>query len=162
MADRAAIMDRGRVLQVAPPADLYERPATRFVATFVGESNLLRGRLAAGDGGLRLETDGGAHPVDEAAARARGLGVGDSAALAIRPERVSIAAGAGARMAAVTEVVYLGSNRRYTVRLDGGPELAVRVQAGQAGDDLAGGDRVGVGWRAEHAVLVVDDAEAQP
>jgi putrescine transport system ATP-binding protein len=160
MADRAAIMDRGHVLQVAPPAELYERPATRFVATFVGESNLLRGRLMPADGGLRLEAAGRDYVVDPADADARGLRVGDRAALAIRPERVTISAAGETRgTAEITEVVYLGSNRRYLARLVDGPEVAVRVQAGQRGDDLAVGDRVALSWRPEHAVLVVDDGE---
>ncbi|HSK92849.1 MAG TPA: ABC transporter ATP-binding protein [Candidatus Angelobacter sp.] len=158
MADRAAIMDRGRVLQLAAPDELYERPATRFVATFVGESNLLRGRLAAGDGGLRLETSGRALAVDPAAAEARGLSAGDTAALAIRPERIGFVADGG-EPAEVSEVAYLGSNRRYAVDLADGTSLVVRVQAGSPGDDLVVGDRVRVAWRPEHAVLVVDDAK---
>lgn len=161
MADRAAIMDRGRVLQLAPPAELYERPATRFVASFIGESNLVPGHVSFAHGTARLETAGGrAFALDREMAEARGLGEGDRAALAIRPERVEIAA-AGTTTgepAEILEVVYLGSNRRYLARLVDGPELIVRVQAGQPGDDLAPGDRLRLHWRIEHAVVVVDDA----
>jgi spermidine/putrescine ABC transporter ATP-binding subunit len=161
MADRAAIMDRGHVLQVGPPGELYERPRTRFVATFVGESNLLAGRVASGDGGPHLDVDGRAYRVDATALEATGLQVGDRAALAIRPERVEILPpeSAAGEPAEVVEVVYLGSNRRYVARIAGGPTVLVRVQAGQAGDALQIGDRVRLGWADEHAVLVVDDSE---
>ena len=161
MADRAAIMDRGHVLQVGAPGELYERPTTRFVATFVGESNLLRGRIVTGDGGPSLDTGTRSHTLDAAALEAAGLGHGDRAALAIRPERVAILAdgAAGGHAAEITEVVYLGSNRRYVARMDDGTILLARVQAGQPGDGLRIGDRVRLGWRDEHAVLVVDDGE---
>jgi len=163
MADRAAIMDGGHVLQVGAPGELYERPTTRFVATFVGESNLLSGRIATGDGGPRLDAGDRAYPLDASAVDAAGLRDGDRAALAIRPERIEILPGdvAGGHPAEVTEVVYLGSNRRYVARADGGPTLLVRVQAGQAGDGLRVGDRVRLGWNDEHAVLVVDDRGAE-
>jgi spermidine/putrescine ABC transporter ATP-binding subunit len=161
MADRAAIMDRGHVLQVGPPGELYERPRTRFVATFVGESNLLSGRIVGGDGGPHLDVGGRTYPVDHRDVEAAGLTDGGRAAIAIRPERIEIlplddATGAPAE---ITEVVYLGSNRRYVARIVDGPTLLVRVQAGQAGDDLRSGDRVRLAWRDEHAVLVVDDSE---
>jgi spermidine/putrescine ABC transporter ATP-binding subunit len=160
MADRAAIMDHGRVLQLASPAELYERPATRFVATFIGESNLVPGRVSLGDGGARLDAGGRAFDLDARTVEARGLRDGDRAALAIRPERVAVvSADAPAGEAAeIVEVVYLGSNRRYVARLVDGPDLVVRVQAGQPGDDLAVGDRVRLQWRTEHAVVVIDDA----
>ena len=164
MADRAAIMDRGRVLQLDAPAELYERPATRFVASFIGESNLVPGRISFGEAGARLEASGRAFALDAGTVRSRGLRDGDRAAIAIRPERVGIAAPDAeiGEPAEVAEVVYLGSNRRYTVRLAGGPELVVRVQAGQPGDDLVPGDRVRVHWPTEHAVVVVDDTTEEP
>jgi len=159
MADRAAIMDRGHVLQLGAPGELYERPTTRFVATFVGESNLLSGRIASGDAGPSLDTGTRSHALDAGAVEAAGLGQGDRAALAIRPERVEILAedAAGGHAAEIAEVVYLGSNRRYVARMDDGTTLLARVQAGQPGDGLSVGDRVRLGWRDEHAVLVVDD-----
>jgi len=163
MADRAAIMDRGRVLQVGSPGELYERPSTRFVATFVGESNLLAGRIAVDDGRPYLEVGGRAYPLDPASVAGAGLAAGSRAALAIRPERVEILPRdtADGEAAEITEVVYLGSNRRYGAQLADGPSLIVRVQAGQAGDDLRIGDRVGLRWRDEHAVLVVDQGEQE-
>jgi spermidine/putrescine ABC transporter ATP-binding subunit len=161
MADRAAIMDHGRVLQLASPAELYERPATRFVASFVGESNLVPGRLTVSDGRARLEADGRAFVLDAGTVAQRGLRDGDRAAVAIRPERIEVAPADAAigEPAEIAEVVYLGSNRRYLARLVDGPELTVRVQAGQPGDDLAPGDRVRLHWRPEHAVVVIDDVE---
>ena len=57
MADRIAVMDRGRLIEVAPPGELYERPRTRFVAEFVGDINIVEGQVAAGeDGGWQIKT----------------------------------------------------------------------------------------------------------
>ena len=161
MADRAAIMDRGHVLQVGAPGELYERPATRFVATFVGETNLIGGRIAGGEGGPRLDTGERAHPLSPAAVAAAGLRDGDRAAIAIRPERIELLpdGAQGGHAAEITDVVYLGSSRRYLATVEDGPGLLLRVQAGQPGDALRIGDRVRLGWRDEHAVLVVDDVE---
>jgi spermidine/putrescine ABC transporter ATP-binding subunit len=161
MADRAAIMDRGHVLQVGAPGELYERPATRFVATFVGETNLLSGRIASGEGGPRLDTGARAYPLRGAAVAAAGLREGDRAAIAIRPERIELLpeGAEGGRTAEISDVVYLGSNRRYLATDEDGFVLLLRVQAGQPGDALRIGDRIRLGWRDEHAVLVVDDVE---
>ena len=89
MADRIAVMDRGRLVQVATPGDLYEQPQTRFVAEFVGDINLLEGRVAGGEGGFWQIASPLApapltvHDPDEA------LETGQAVAVAVRPEKMT-------------------------------------------------------------------------
>jgi putative spermidine/putrescine transport system ATP-binding protein len=111
MSDRMAVFNEGRVEQVGTPADVYERPATGFVAGFVGVSNVLEG--------------------DPAKAV-----TGDPTAFTIRPEKIHMEQDPGgpvdARHCAATgvvkKVVYLGALTRYTVALDSGGELVVMQQ----------------------------------
>jgi len=110
MSDRLAVFDQGKVEQVGSPAEVYERPATAFVAGFIGVSNVLQG---------------------EAAERI----TGDEHAFTIRPEKISIVpidAEVGASQCTATgrvrEVVYLGAITRYIVELDVGGELVVMQQ----------------------------------
>lgn len=113
-ADRMAVLDGGRVLQVGTPTELYDRPANRFVAAFLGAANLIDGTVSDGvfrAGALALPmTDG------EAAG---------SATLAIRPQgiRVNRDAVAGAPAALVLRTEFLGGHIRYTLELDGGLRL---------------------------------------
>ncbi len=110
MSDRLAVFDHGRVEQVGTPAEVYEQPATGFVAGFVGISNVLAGQAAA-------------------------TITGSDRAFTVRPEKIHMvepdAPVAPDRCSAtghVTEVVYLGSTTRYTVALDAGGELVVAQQ----------------------------------
>ena len=84
-ADRIAVMNRGRVVQVGAPADLYHRPATSFVADFIGETNLLDGRVVSReDGRITVETLAG--PIVAAATGT----VADRVKLSIRPEQIRL------------------------------------------------------------------------
>ena len=111
MSDRLAVFNRGRVEQVGAPSEVYEDPATGFVAGFVGVSNVLEG------------------PAAEAA-------TGDARAVTIRPEKIHLELEPGgsldqdhcAATGTVTKVVYLGAVTRYTVTLDQGGELVVMQQ----------------------------------
>jgi spermidine/putrescine ABC transporter ATP-binding subunit len=156
MSDRIVVMRHGRVVQLGPPEDLYERPIDRFVADFIGQSNFLEVTVrSVQDGIATAVTDDGLDVslVGEAGAE------GTRVTLALRPERVRLApAGASTRAAAVPdptapqwwagvieEVVYIGATRKYQVRLRG----QVLVAQQQAGADVAGlraGERVTVGW----------------
>jgi len=89
MADRIALLDRGRLVQLDTPRGLYERPATRFVAGFIGTMNFLEGRVAALGDGLAVVEVPGCGPLRGTAASA--LAADDAAVLAVRPERVRLA-----------------------------------------------------------------------
>jgi ABC-type Fe3+/spermidine/putrescine transport system ATPase subunit len=123
LSDRIAVMHAGRVQQLGTPRDIYERPATRFVAEFIGASTRLRGRATAGDrvtlaGGEALRVLG-----------VPGLRAGEPVELAIRPERIRLGGGAGENVldARVTGVVYQGLQTELTVEIGGGQRLLVFV-----------------------------------
>jgi putative spermidine/putrescine transport system ATP-binding protein len=139
MSDRLAVFNRGRIEQVGTPSELYERPATAFVAGFVGTSNLLRG------------------PVAEALLGVSGL-------FTVRPEKIRIAdrgaAVADDEVAAdgtIATVVYLGPDTRYIVALDAGSELVVTQQNLQESSRevlAARGRPVRLVWKRQHALRV--------
>jgi iron(III) transport system ATP-binding protein len=119
LSDRVAVMREGRVLQIGAPRDLYERPATRFVADFVGTNNLIPGTVKGQDGAVLL-VDTALGPL-----RARaggGVSAGQACVLAIRPENVEVGPGAGDGNRIVGRVgltAYLGNTLRYDVEAGG-------------------------------------------
>ena len=129
MSDRLAVFNRGRIEQIGAPGDIYEHPATAFVAGFVGVSNLCEGELAQ-----RLS--GAAQP------------------FAIRPEKIAVSAPSGTVAhghirvpGRVASLSYLGATTRYSVALDGGGELTViRQNTGNGGNELAVGEAVALSW----------------
>jgi len=129
MSDRLAVFNRGRIEQVGVPAEIYEHPATAFVADFVGVSNVCSGEFAQ-----RL--------------------AGSAQAFAIRPEKISLTAAGelvpdGWLSAAgqVRTITYHGATTRYAVTVDGGGELAVMRQNSSDGRAAAAiGDAVRVSW----------------
>jgi spermidine/putrescine ABC transporter ATP-binding subunit len=123
LSDRIAVMSAGRIEQVGPPGEVYARPATRFVADFVGESNLLDGTARGGS----AEVPGlGAVALDGAA-----RGEAGPVTLLLRPEALRIgAAAAGLPNRAtgrVLETVFLGVSVKLRLRLEGGLELLARL-----------------------------------
>jgi spermidine/putrescine ABC transporter ATP-binding subunit len=129
MSDRIAVMRDGRIEQIGRPADIYERPASRFVASFIGATNIVAGKVASApdrDGNARLDT-----PAGPALARLpAGLGVGSVVTITLRPERLKLlardAAVAGNSWPVKIErVVYLGSRLELRVRLADGSEAIV-------------------------------------
>lgn len=160
MADRIAVMDGGRVLQVGTPAEIYEHPADRFVADFIGETNFIEGTLAGRDGdvGVLKLADG---RTLRASLDGHAINVGEHATLSVRPERVRLEPGhkdaaEGGRTqltATVAEVHYLGTDTRYTL-LSGSAALTVRQQNEGRGAVFGVGDEVTASWRTEGASLV--------
>jgi spermidine/putrescine transport system ATP-binding protein len=151
MADSIAVMNAGRIEQLGTPDDLYERPATSFVARFLGASNLLRGR-AEGDGAVRLE-DGRVLRAPAAAGRSGPVAVG------IRPEKIRLGPGEdNALTGEVRERAYIGVSTQYIVDTAYGP-ITVYVQNTdpQAGA-VQPGDQVTLSWSPE-ATFVVDSEE---
>ncbi len=165
MADRIAVMSEGNVLQVGAPDDIYERPTSRFVADFIGETNFLVGRVAAHDGSLAaVELPGGTRLWG--ALRDEDLAVGDAAALAVRPEKLSLSTEGDAETHAQTGETrvhglvraahYLGTDARYEVDVDGGLRLVVRSQNQRHGFGgmLPVGTPVLLTWRTEHGSVL--------
>ena len=130
MSDRVAVMHRGRVLQVDAPQALYERPANRFVAGFIGESNLLEARVGAV---ADRQTEVSVGSLRLALAPEARRPVGSTVTLSIRPEKILVQRGpAGAQgnvwQGTVEEAVYLGTDTRYRVRVADNLSLVVQEQ----------------------------------
>jgi spermidine/putrescine ABC transporter ATP-binding subunit len=152
MSDRIAVFNKGRVEQVGTPEELYERPATRFVAGFIGETNFLSGRaLAVDDTMCQVEVMG-----MKLLAAARGaIAPGDAVDVAIRPERIRISAattGGVGFTGDLVEIIYLGNARKYVVRLPSGQECAALQDANSAETSgLHRGAQAVLSWAVEHA-----------
>ena len=154
IADRIAVMNQGRLEQAGTPADIYHHPATRFVADFIGTSNLIEGRVVSAQrGSVVFEGDSGAvfQAVGDASAGLRG-------ALCIRPEKIDLVAAdaADARPATVTRAVRIGGLMEYAIVLADGTELIVQEQLRHGVAAHAPGETVGVVLRPEHARVLAD------
>jgi len=127
MSDRIAVMNDGMVLQVGTPVEVYERPATRFVADFIGETNFLPAQVALREGdGLWLTLEGGRLLARQPA---EALQQGQAVTLALRPEKIDLApSNAGGLGGVVQEVVYIGADTRFVVRLASGAQVVARLQ----------------------------------
>jgi putative spermidine/putrescine transport system ATP-binding protein len=142
MSDRIAVFRQGRLEQVGTPAEIYERPATSFVASFVGTSNLLGGEAAR----RVLGTDG-THSI-----RPEKIRVLKESAIADEP-------GHATATGTVAEVVYLGDSTRFLVDLDAGGRLtALQQNLETSAEDVAAfrGARVRLAWHRRHTVPVPD------
>jgi putative spermidine/putrescine transport system ATP-binding protein len=130
MSDRVAVMNRGRIEQIGSPDDLYEHPANRFVADFLGESNFLEGHVAAADGGRYLMRTKAGNQFWGTSLTL--LQVGQPIAAAVRPEKITLrdepASGANTCCGAIAEVIYVGDATRYRIRLNAGTELTAKLQ----------------------------------
>ncbi|GAA3776942.1 ABC transporter ATP-binding protein [Streptomyces chiangmaiensis] len=143
MSDRIAVFNQGRIEQVGAPAEIYERPATAFVASFVGTSNLLQGEAAE-----RVTGTAGTYSI-----RPEKIRVLKESAIADEPEH-STATGT------VAEVVYVGDVTRFLVDLDAGGRLtALQQNLETSSEDVAAyrGARVRLQWHSRHAVQVPAD-----
>ena len=161
MSDRIVILDRGRILQSAPPSELYERPATEFVARFLGKSNFLRGRITrvAGEAAdLHCAALTSAVSIGQQDVPA----IGANAVAALRPEKIKLhqTAAPGGTCSVegqVVDITYLGSVIDVTLALLDGMTLAATVPAGSI--TFAEGDTLVASWAADAAILVAPDAE---
>jgi spermidine/putrescine transport system ATP-binding protein len=155
MSDRIAVMSHGVVLQVDDPMTIYEKPATRFVADFIGETNFLSGTLlAASNGHAHVSVAG--NPVTAQTGDAP-LADDQPVTIAVRPEKVVLAqpgAASGTGLSGIIrEMVYLGTDTRYVVHLLSGERVVARVQnaPGRGRDDFHVDDTVAVSWELDDA-----------
>jgi len=145
MSDRLAVMSKGKILQVGSPHEIYDRPAERFVANFIGETNFLDGEIVsvkAGEAKVKLALG---------PTIATGIPSGDlpngRVTVVIRPEHANLVKGtARATLAGLLEtVVYFGTDTHYHVRLKNGSEFIVRQQNTHGGNEnFETGSKVGV------------------
>ncbi len=156
MATRIAIMSGGKVLQIGVPREVYDRPANRFVANFVGDTNFLNGVVRADGGRRELVLDGGG------AVDVPNQTVAGPATLMIRPEYLKLRpedspAATSGLPGRVVNVAFLGSYTRIVVATAAGEVMITSAHG--AGDTTAEGQRVlgeevCVWWLAEHAALI--------
>src|SRR6266536_707374 len=161
MSDRLAVMNAGRIEQLGTPKDLYERPATRFVADFLGTSNILAGRLEpAGDGWALAGLGAGERVLMRGT---DGLHAGQEVEIVVRPEKMALHAagdpppdGQCALRCTVAEMVYLGTSTSYSVVTDGGAQVSVYRQnaATVPGEEVAVGQVGWLSWPSEHSYVL--------
>jgi putative spermidine/putrescine transport system ATP-binding protein len=165
MSDRIAIFNRGRIEQLGRGDDLYDRPVSLFVADFIGESNILRGRFERDVNGSWLVREDARWRIGAAQSERAALEGGTPAALVVRPERLRIVGPEEAGVASpdantvgatVRDALYLGSTRKYELILTDGGTATVRRQVGDGERDRQPGDHVAITWAVDDAVLVSD------
>jgi spermidine/putrescine transport system ATP-binding protein len=156
MSDRIAVMNDGAIEHLGPPREIYEHPATRFVAGFIGTSNLLTGSLARVTGGRGVIEVSPDEQIIVPEGRSA-LAAGQEVELTVRPEKIELAAGpppAGgcALRGTVTEVVYLGTSTSFSVRTTTGADVVVFQQNSASAETPAGrGDDVWLTWDPQHS-----------
>jgi spermidine/putrescine transport system ATP-binding protein len=170
MSDRIAVMNRGKYEQLGDPEVLYERPQTRFVAGFLGVSNLLP---AAPDGG----SDGyaGYRLTDGTAVRIpKGLvdGQAGTVAIGVRPEKIrlaetsaTVADGLNRLAGTIADASYLGVSTQYIVALPNGDRLTVyeqNVERATKAELWSRGEQVQLSWLPEHSFVVPDAGASTP
>jgi len=166
MSDRIAIFSAGKIEQLGTGEDLYDRPSSLFVADFIGESNILRGRYeheADGSDGGWIANGSARWRVGRRAVDRSGLDGGAAAALIVRPERTrildegtTVPPGANVADATVGDVLNLGPDTRCELTLDGGQRVAVREARSGTARSLQLGDRVRIAWAVDDGLVVAD------
>ncbi|MGA0542932.1 ABC transporter ATP-binding protein [Neotabrizicola sp. VNH66] len=154
MSDRVAVFNDGRIQQLAPPDELYERPKNSFVAQFIGENNKLPGEIVEFDdtsAKVRLTTGEVivATPVNI-------RGTGQKVLVSIRPERVEfkpdmIPAGVPTLEAEVLEVIYMGDILRTRMRVAGTDDFVMKCRNTLGQTKLSPGEKIRVGWYPQDA-----------
>ena len=165
MSDRIAVMNRGRIEQVAPPEDVYERPATTFVAGFIGVSNLMPATVAGND---EIRLDEG----QTISTSTAGFASGDRCYAVVRPEKLRVELGENGAEGAdqprvegiVASSLYLGTATQIAVDIGEKVQMTALVpNAGEAERQRlpGGGARVTLSWQPEHMHLVRESADGR-
>jgi spermidine/putrescine transport system ATP-binding protein len=153
MSDRIAVMNKGRVQQVADPPTLYELPRNRFVSDFIGQTNVFSGTVESVSGKrITLSTPSGKV---EATACEVDVEVGTEAHAAVRPEKVRIGSeGDNTSNVRVREIVYLGVSTQYITELPDGEKLVLYQQNSREDANPEIGEEVPVAWDARNCLIL--------
>jgi putative spermidine/putrescine transport system ATP-binding protein len=157
LSDRICVMQNGRIEQIGTPDELYFRPKTRFVADFLGESNLIPATIAeVGDGIATVRTDDGT----ALRARAEGSQLAGTVDLLVRPESIHLeragrAGGRGLR-GVIRERIFVGKTTRYSIA-SGELRLAVQLNSGSHAPRFAEGEEVWLYWSETDSFIVARD-----
>ena len=157
MSDRILLMNEGAIVQEGAPPEIYQQPRSVFVSHFIGEANLLHGKVdAVAEGMTRVRVDG-----LELVAPAGDVRAGDGAVVSIRPERTdigapgSIADGDNHFTGRLVRRVFLGNLVRWIVEL--APEVVVTAETGVEATDLEEGAEVEVAWESSDSILLREE-----
>lgn len=164
MADTVAVMNHGRIEQIGSPVDLYEHPATTFVANFLGQSNLVDGRVVDRDGDLAV-VDVQGHRLGVPTERVHAAG--DAVHLGVRPEKVAIqvaadgpdTSGCNSVPGVVLDSSFIGVSTEYLVRLPWAQTVSVVAQNITRDPRLVPGCDVVLTWDRGHT-FALDAAQA--
>jgi putative spermidine/putrescine transport system ATP-binding protein len=151
MSDRIAVFNNGTIQQLAPPADLYEKPENAFVARFIGESNELKGTVASVESkACTVKLDGGATIRASAGAAIRASG---ATSVSLRPERIAVGEHARACdnvfSGGVKDLIYYGDHLRVVMQVCGRNDFIVKLPNDGIARQLRIGDAVDIGWMAD-------------
>jgi spermidine/putrescine transport system ATP-binding protein len=168
MSDRLVVMNAGKIEQLGSPREVYERPRTRFVAGFIGTSNLISGTVQSMDGSTAVLDTGTDESVIVPDAGGVGATAGKPLDVTVRPEKILLTtahpdAGRCAIRGRVTEVVYLGTSTQYAVHTASGSEMLVFLQNASDSEDIAErGQDVWLSWRPEHSLAISPSPDDTP
>jgi putrescine transport system ATP-binding protein len=164
LSTRIAVMDAGKFMQVGEPAEIYENPATRFIANFIGSANLIDTTIAEkSDDRLQLQHSGSSEVFDVMAQTA--ASVGATMTIALRPEKILIDKSPiehcdNQIQGVVKEIAYLGKISTYRVETEMGETIEVtapnQIRSRGTGHRIDWDDAVHLGWNADSAVLLGD------
>jgi spermidine/putrescine transport system ATP-binding protein len=156
MSDRIAVMNKGHILQVGGPRDIYERPSERFVANFIGETNFLKGTARpSSNEKLRVDLSAGGQlfldPV-------QGVASAGEVTVIVRPENASLVSVKAGNVSGIVEnIIYFGTDTHFHVKLSGGEQFVVRQQNSKTGPSATTvGTPVGVVFEAGAAQVLKD------
>ena len=143
MSDRIAVMSKGKVLQVGSPWDIYDKPADRFVADFIGETNLLTAQIVGvANGAAKVRLASGA---EIAATIAEGAQPSGEVTIVVRPEHARAVHDGGQLSGTVENVIYFGTDTHIHIKLDAGETFMVRQQNSRTQScGFQVGDRAGI------------------
>jgi putative spermidine/putrescine transport system ATP-binding protein len=158
MSDRIAVLSGGRLMQVDGPQRIYARPATRFVAEFLGESNFLTGRVVGAEGtGFIYEAEGRSFLQANAGTE---VNRGESVTVALRPESIRLSGHRPQGNALPVRVIdwsYFGSRSKGTLKTASGNRLIVNIAAGEPAAAAEPGSELWASWSADASVPVQDN-----
>jgi spermidine/putrescine transport system ATP-binding protein len=153
MSDRIAVMNEGRVQQVADPPTLYELPRNRFVSDFIGQTNVFSGTVESVSGKrITLSTPSGKV---EATAREAEVEVGSQAHATVRPEKIRFGSeGDNVSTARIQQLVYLGVSTQYIAELPDGEKLVLYQQNSREDANPEIGEKVPIAWDARNCLIL--------
>lgn len=158
MSDRVAVMNHGVVEQIGGGDEIYRRPLSRFVADFIGETNLFTGQVLAhnGDGNLLVQA-GSLSLVAPSVSQAV---PGATVHVSVRPETIRVrpdgTRGSGNRLPGqLVEKIFAGSSTRLAVRVDGGQTVVAQTQDAALLRQLEGGSPVTISWEPEDSAVMI-------